>query len=107
LTQGLSIGSSYSIVITDLSGGGQTFTATLTGFANNVTMTQTGIAIQFNSNPGDTYQIQWTPTLGGTWTTVLTTNAVDVQSSVFINFQDPVSPSTGFFRVVDSTLSSQ
>lgn len=61
-------------------------------------MTREGILLSFASLPQRTYDIEWTPVLGGTWSVVTSVTALENKTTLLVRNPDPNSP-TGFFRI--------
>ncbi len=63
-----------------------------------ISMTREGILLSFATMPQRTYDIEWTPTLGGTWRVITSVTALENKTTLLVRNPDPDSPS-GFFRV--------
>jgi len=103
LVSGMTVGNAYTIMIVDESGNHWTASnVSVTPFAASmVKMSPMGLSMQFSTLPGHSYDIQWTPKLGGEWITTSVSNliAVGTSTNVFVFFPDATAPS-GFFRIL-------
>lgn len=100
----LAVGSSYHIVVYDeVNQPWDAGNVVVSTFASKmIQMSPVGVTLQFDSIPDRTYEIQWAPRLGAAWTNVMTTTALSNRTSAFIFFKDALSPSAGFFRIVQT-----